>query len=74
MWTLLGSAILIGFLVFGYTALQDWRENRLAERLEEMRKRNESDPLAASFMVDTAMSQSRGESDFLARVRDHRIL
>lgn len=62
------------FLVFGYPALQDWRENQIARRLERMRERGAADPAQAAATLDAASAASRLEAERMAKMRDHRGL
>lgn len=59
----------IGFLIFGYSWLQDRREEAMARRLEGLRK----DPTAAAGLIDAAISRSKVEADTLGKIRDHRF-
>jgi hypothetical protein len=54
--------VLIGLLAFGYQWHQDWRERKLAARLERLR-----DPNAALFEVDRVIVQSQAEADRINR-------
>jgi hypothetical protein len=54
--------VLIGLLAFGYQWHQDWREQKLAARLERLR-----DPNAASFEVDRVIAETQAEAERINR-------
>lgn len=69
LWGLLA---LIALLVFGYPALEEWRERRLAERLERLRERMRYDNTGvagvAATMMDAATAEARADTERIRRM------
>jgi hypothetical protein len=65
---LLLMLVLIGLLAFGYQWHQDWRERKLAERLEKLR-----DPNAAAFEVDRVIAESQSEAQRFYQTRGRNL-
>ena len=58
MEPLIGSALFIVILLFGYSFLQNQRERAIAKRLEDMK-----DPDAVAAMMNAEIKQVKNEGD-----------